>query len=99
MEDKVLVCKDCGQEFVFSVSEQEFFAEKGFTNDPMRCLDCRASRRRKNREESNQGYGSSREKHQAVCAECGAQTTVPFKPTGDRPIYCWDCFSKNKSYA
>lgn len=92
MEDKVLICKDCGQEFVFSVSEQEFFAEKGFVNEPTRCLECRAVRRRRNREG---GYGK-KESYPAVCAECGAETSVPFKPTGDRPIYCWDCFSKNK---
>lgn len=95
MEDKILVCKDCGHEFTFTVSEQEFFAEKGFTNDPLRCLDCRAVRRRKNRD----GGNSQRESYPAVCAQCGADTSVPFKPTGDRPVYCWDCFSKNKSYA
>lgn len=99
MEDKILVCKDCGQEFVFTVSEQEFFAEKGFTNDPLRCLDCRAARRRKNRDEGGQGSSRQREKYPAVCAQCGAETSVPFKPTGERPVYCWDCFSKNKSYA
>ncbi len=99
MKDRVLVCKDCGQEFIFTVSEQEFFAEKGFTNDPLRCLDCRAARRRKNRETGGQGGGGQRDKYPAVCAQCGVPTTVPFKPTGDRPVYCWECFSKNRSYA
>jgi len=99
MQDKVLVCKDCGQEFIFTVAEQEFFAEKGFSNDPQRCLDCRAARRRKNRDGSAPREGGQRERYQAVCAQCGAETTVPFKPTGDRPVYCWDCFSKNRSYA
>ncbi len=92
MEDKVLTCKDCGQEFIFSVSEQEFFAEKGFLNEPARCLDCRAARRRRNREEGH----NQRTNYLAVCAECGVETSVPFKPTGDRPIFCWDCFSKNR---
>ncbi len=41
MEDKTIVCKDCGKEFVFSVREQEFYKEKGFTNEPVRCKDCR----------------------------------------------------------
>ncbi|MFZ5633175.1 MAG: zinc-ribbon domain containing protein [Bacillota bacterium] len=98
MQDKVLVCKDCGREFIFTVSEQEFFAEKGFANEPLRCLDCRAARRRKDRERG-EGSGRQREKYPAVCARCGAETSVPFKPTGDRPVYCWDCFSKSKSYA
>ncbi len=37
-----------------------------------------------------------REEHEVTCAECGTQTTVPFKPTGDRPVLCRDCFSKNR---
>jgi CxxC-x17-CxxC domain-containing protein len=43
--DKVLSCRDCGQSFVFTVGEQEFFASRGFTNDPSRCRDCRMARR------------------------------------------------------
>ena len=45
-EDKTLVCKDCGKEFIFSAGEQEFYAEKGFENEPVRCRDCREKRRR-----------------------------------------------------
>ena len=37
MSDKTLVCRDCGQEFVFTTGEQEFYKEKGFTNEPTRC--------------------------------------------------------------
>ena len=40
-EDKTLICKDCGKEFVFTAGEQEFYAEKGFQNEPLRCKDCR----------------------------------------------------------
>ena len=36
-EDKTLICKECGAEFVFTAGEQEFYAEKGFTNEPQRC--------------------------------------------------------------
>lgn len=43
-EDKTLVCKDCGKEFVFTAGEQEFYAEKGFTNEPQRCKECRDKR-------------------------------------------------------
>ncbi len=52
MEDKTLTCKDCGKEFVFTKGEQEFYAEKGFTNEPTRCADCRKANkesRNKNR--------------------------------------------------
>ncbi|GAA0694544.1 MULTISPECIES: zinc-ribbon domain-containing protein [Clostridium] len=45
MEDKTIVCKDCGKEFVFTVGEQEFFKEKGFENDPVRCPECRKARK------------------------------------------------------
>ncbi|MBQ4610989.1 MAG: zinc-ribbon domain-containing protein, partial [Clostridia bacterium] len=44
-EDKTLVCKDCGAEFVFSAGEQEFYAEKGFQNEPIRCKACRNARK------------------------------------------------------
>ena len=43
--DKVLTCSDCGVDFVFSASEQEFFAQKGFASAPKRCASCRAQRR------------------------------------------------------
>ena len=48
MEDKKIICKDCGAEFVFTVGEQEFYKEKGFDNDPVRCADCRRARRAQN---------------------------------------------------
>lgn len=45
MEDKNIVCKDCGQDFVFTTGEQEFYKEKGFENEPIRCADCRRARK------------------------------------------------------
>ena len=45
MADKTLVCKDCGKEFIFSEGEQQFYKEKGFENDPVRCPDCRRARK------------------------------------------------------
>ncbi len=47
MEDKTLVCKDCGREFVWTVGEQEFYAQKGFENEPTRCPDCRRANKMK----------------------------------------------------
>ncbi|NLE94684.1 MAG: hypothetical protein GX600_03220 [Dehalococcoidia bacterium] len=44
-EDKTIKCADCGTDFTFSASEQQFFAEKGFTNEPRRCPVCRRNRR------------------------------------------------------
>ena len=48
MEDKKLVCKDCSAEFVFTVGEQEFYKEKGFDNEPVRCVECRRARKQQN---------------------------------------------------
>ena len=44
-EDKTLVCKECGNEFIFTAGEQEFYAEKGFVNEPQRCKACRDARK------------------------------------------------------
>lgn len=85
--DKTLTCRDCGAEFIFTAGEQEFYAEKGFTNEPGRCPDCRSRRRRER-------TSGTREMHAAVCAECGEETQVPFKPTNGRPVYCSTCFAK-----
>jgi len=84
-EDKTLICKDCGKEFVFTAGEQEFYAEKGFQNEPQRCKSCRDARK------TTRNNGP-REMHDAICANCGAPTKVPFVPKNDRPIYCSDCF-------
>jgi len=98
-QDKTLSCRDCGAEFNFSASEQEFYAERGFTNEPGRCPQCRAARKqRNNRGGFNRGPRPQREMFPATCANCGAETEVPFRPSGDRPVYCFDCFSKNSRY-
>lgn len=49
LKDKTITCKGCNEEFVFTVGEQEFYAEKGFQNEPVRCPECR----RKRKEEKN----------------------------------------------
>ena len=43
--DKIIICKDCGSELIFTIGEQEFYIEKGFENDPIRCPDCRRARK------------------------------------------------------
>lgn len=99
-QDKTLECRDCGGNFVFTASEQDFFAEKGFANEPSRCPDCRAARKQRNPGgNSRSGFRSQqpREMHAATCATCGKSTQVPFKPSGDRPIYCSDCYTRKSS--
>ena len=87
-EDKTLICKDCGKEFVFTAGEQAFYAEKGFQNEPTRCKACRTNRKNAARGE--------REMFETVCAECGKPTRVPFIPKSDRPIYCSECFAAKR---
>ena len=87
-EDKTLVCKECGKEFVFTAGEQEFYAEKGFQNEPKRCKSCRDARK--------PAAKANRVMYDAVCATCGKPCQVPFKPREDRPVYCSECFAKMK---
>ena len=91
-QDKTLVCKDCGKEFVFSAGEQAFYAEKGFKNEPARCHECRDKRRRE-----RSGEAQQRQMYTVTCAECGKETQVPFEPKGDRPVYCRDCFNAKRN--
>jgi len=95
-EDRTLTCQDCGQSFTFSAEDQEYHAQKGYTNDPKRCESCRGARRQ-SRNFGGSGYASRREMYPAVCAECGKETEVPFQPRGDRPVYCRDCYSRRST--
>jgi CxxC-x17-CxxC domain-containing protein len=96
-QDKSLECSDCGITFTHSAEDQEFFQNKGFTNEPKRCPECR--QKRKSERDGGSGYGSGapRQMHPVVCASCGKQTEVPFEPRGDKPVYCRECFSKQRS--
>ena len=96
LSDKTLTCVECRNEYTFTVGEQEFFASRGFSNEPKRCTQCRAARKSQQRDYGD-SYGSAREMHPAVCAQCGKDTTVPFRPRGDKPVYCSDCFSGMRS--
>lgn len=89
-EDKDLACRDCGNTFVFSAGEQEFFAQKGLYNQPRRCPNCRILVR-------VMRSGENPEKTaEVMCAECGTPTRVPFQPKGYRPVYCSYCFRTKK---
>jgi CxxC-x17-CxxC domain-containing protein len=87
LEDRNLACRDCGKEFVFTGGEQAFYMERGLLNDPQRCPICRAAKRKLRGEDQ-------RQMTTVVCASCGNQTTVPFVPRLDKPVYCNPCFEK-----
>lgn len=94
-QDKTLVCQDCGNEFTFTAAEQDFYQQKGFTNEPKRCPNCRKIKKDQFRGGRGGGSGHS-ESFQITCANCGKTDTVPFKPRGDRPVLCSDCFKKQR---
>jgi len=91
MADQEIACRDCGAQFIFTEGEQEFYATKDLSA-PQRCKDCRAAKKA-----ARQG---PREMHDAVCAKCGADCQVPFKPRseeeGGKPVLCRDCFSADR---
>lgn len=82
--DQTLSCEECGQQFTFTKGEQEFYEEKGFT-PPKRCQACRQAKKE-----------ASRQLTKVTCAECGKETEVPFVPSGDRPVYCRECFETKR---
>ena len=91
-QDRVLKCIDCGAEFVFTAGEQLFYADKGFRNEPKRCKPCKSKR-----SQSVGGHSFQRTETTTVCSQCGKETTVPFKPTQGRPVYCRECFQQRRT--
>jgi CxxC-x17-CxxC domain-containing protein len=134
--DRSITCLDCGQEFTFTGGEQEFYAQRGFTEAPKRCTSCRAIRKAQrgrsggasegasgnggrwsaysaegsSTDSYGGGYGGGsgggyatayrerrpRELYEAICADCGKTATVPFRPSGAKPVYCSDCFQNRR---
>lgn len=83
--DKIIKCRDCGTEFVFTAGEQEFYSEKGFDSNPQRCKKCRTQRKHSERRHREVIF------YEIVCARCGKVESIPFEPRHDRPVYCVTC--------
>ena len=105
--DRLLMCRDCGSSFTFSAGEQAFYANRGLQNEPGRCPACRSARRSGLPSPFSEGYvhygpfasfggRTPRQMHPTICGECGQMTEVPFIPKGERPVYCSECFSKQR---
>jgi CxxC-x17-CxxC domain-containing protein len=92
--DRMLKCADCGAEFVFTSGEQLFYADKGFKNEPKRCKTCKSKRG-----QAGGRHGFHRVETTTTCTQCGKETTVPFRPTQGRPIYCRECFQQRRNSA
>lgn len=90
--DKTLQCVECGGDFIFSRNEQAFYAERGFTNEPKRCKNCRDKRKGVSRE-----AGGGRQMVSVTCDSCGVTTEVPFTPVSGKPVYCRDCYNQRRT--
>jgi CxxC-x17-CxxC domain-containing protein len=96
MADKTISCKDCGTSFVFTEDEQAFFREKGYDNEPQRCPACRAAKKLARGNTRGGSTGANREMFPAVCAACGKDTMVPFKPNTEKPVFCKECYQARR---
>lgn len=88
---KELVCMQCGKEFVFDQSEQEMYLQLGFSSEPKRCEVCRGAEKA-----LKSAVKPEKEMYMAICDGCGKETQLPFKPKGDKPVYCRECFLTRK---
>jgi len=93
LQDRILKCVECGAEFIFTAGEQHFFRDKNFKNEPKRCKACKGKR------QGGASSGHSKVETLTTCSQCGRETTVPFKPTQGRPVYCRECFLSRKTAA
>jgi CxxC-x17-CxxC domain-containing protein len=102
-QDRILKCVDCGADFVFTAGEQLFFHDKQFKNEPKRCKNCKTKRAQQLGIGGNSagGHGGNyqRTETRTSCSACGKETTVPFKPTQGRPVFCRECFQQRKAAA
>ncbi len=94
---KCAQCAECGAEFVFTAGEQMFFADKGFKNEPKRCKACKAKRAEGGSSGGGGGNSTMRAETKTNCSQCGKETTVPFRPTQGRPVFCRECFQQRRA--
>jgi len=97
-QDRILKCIDCDADFVFTAGEQLFFHDKQFKNEPKRCKACKA-KRVSVLGAAPSGQGPAKVETRTTCSHCGKDTTVPFKPTQGRPVFCRECFQSRRQVA
>ena len=98
-QDRTLKCVDCGADFVCTAGEQLFFHDKQFKNEPKRCKACKAKRQQQVGANHTNGGNYQKVETRTSCSQCGKETTVPFKPTQGRPVFCRECFQQRKASA
>ena len=84
-EDKIIICKDCKEEFVFTAGEQEFYSGLGLDTEPQRCKECRNRRKFVSQHPDKILY-------EIVCADCGKVEAITFEPRHDRVVRCAACY-------
>ncbi len=102
LTEKLLYCVECQKNFIFSISEQKYYQEKGFLHPPKRCKQCRPVKTFSSDNENNHyenldqsNYISRRRKRwQIVCSACGCESSIPFAPKPGRALYCPTCYKK-----
>src|SRR5579864_6322727 len=94
-QDRLLKCIDCGSEFLFTAGEQLFFHDKQFKNEPKRCKPCKTKRATAVGASPANSY--QKVETRTTCSHCGKETTVPFKPTQGRPVFCRECFQQRRA--
>jgi CxxC-x17-CxxC domain-containing protein len=96
--DKMIRCVSCGEDFVFTAGEQEFYKSRGLTHEPTRCKSCREVRKHSRGNDGPGPHASAGERDYTtvVCSECGTETRVPFAPTAGRPVFCRDCYRSKR---
>jgi CxxC-x17-CxxC domain-containing protein len=97
-QDRTLKCIDCDADFIFTAGEQLFFHDKQFRNEPKRCKACKSKRATQPHSRGGQGNYQKTETR-TNCSACGKETTVPFKPTQGRPVFCRECFQQRRTAA
>jgi CxxC-x17-CxxC domain-containing protein len=97
-QDKMLKCIDCNADFVFTAGEQLFFHDKQFKNEPKRCKACKM-KRVSILGAAPAGQGPAKVETRTTCSQCGKDTTVPFRPTQGRPVFCRECFQGKRQVA
>ncbi|HEY7354022.1 MAG TPA: zinc-ribbon domain containing protein [Terriglobales bacterium] len=100
-QDRTLKCIDCGTDFIFTAGEQLFFHDKQFKNEPKRCKACKGKRLAAVGATAVRPGFQPRAKVEthAVCSQCGKETTVPFRPSQGRPVFCRECFRERRHAA
>lgn len=89
-QDQTLTCRDCGASFVFTARDQAFFAEKGFTNPPTRCRDCR--QKKKEAAARQTALGEPKTLYKISCKNCGKVGEMAIEPRKPDDILCAECF-------